>query len=66
MANAKDVIALGEESWRAALQPLSFGLEAVRGWGWTDIQRPADLDPGEVWDWAGVEGLWTGSYAFLE
>lgn len=66
MANAKDVLSMGEEAWRLALEPLSYGLEAVRGLGYyTDLKRP-DLPTDEVWDWAGVEGDWCGSYAFLE
>jgi hypothetical protein len=24
------------------------------------------MEKDEVWDWAGVEGEWCGSYAFLE
>jgi hypothetical protein len=56
---------MGEEAWRLALEPLSYGLEAVRGLGYTDLKRP-DLPTDEVWDWAGVEGDWCGSYAFLE
>jgi hypothetical protein len=66
VANARDVIALGEDQWRMALQPLSFGLEAIRGWGWNQVERPLTLENDEVWDWAGVEGVWCGSYAFLE
>ena len=65
MANAKDVLAMGEEAWRLSLQPLSYGLDAVRGRGLNNLQRP-DLAKDDVWDWAGVEGEWCGSYAFLE
>ena len=65
MANAKDVMAMGEDAWRLALTPLSYGLEAVRGWGFRGLQPP-ELGKDEVWDWAGVEGEWCGSYAFLE
>jgi hypothetical protein len=57
---------MGEDSWRLALQPLSYGIEAVRSWGWNHIQRPLALEPDSEWDWAGVEGVWCGSYAFLE
>ncbi|ORY33049.1 hypothetical protein BCR39DRAFT_520922 [Naematelia encephala] len=66
MANAKDVLAMGEESWRQAVLPLSYGLEPVRGWGFNDLRRPADLPADQVWDWAGVAGPWCGSYAFLD
>lgn len=66
VSNAKDVLAMGEDAWRLSLQPLSYGLDALRGTGYRDLSRPADLPPGEVWDWAGVEGEWCGSYAFLE
>jgi hypothetical protein len=65
VANAKDVLAMGEEAWRLALEPLSYGLETVRGRGFNNLQRP-DLGKDDVWDWAGVEGEWCGSYAFLE
>ena len=66
MANAKDVIAGGETTWIEAIGPLSYGISAVRGWGYTHVDRPLHLKPAEVWDWAGVEGKWCGSYAFLE
>lgn len=66
MANAKDVIAAGERSWLSAIEPLSYGLHAVMGWGYDRLERPLDMAPGDVWDWAGVEGKWCGSYAFLE
>jgi hypothetical protein len=66
VANAKDVLAMGEEAWRLALEPLSYGLETVRGRGFNNLQRPVDLGKDDIWDWAGVEGEWCGSYAFLE
>jgi len=66
VANAKDVLAMGEDGWRQAVLPLSYGLETVRGWGYNDLRRPAPLPKDEVWDWAGVQGPWCGSYAFLE
>lgn len=66
MANAKDVIAAGETSWVEAMGPLSHGLSAVRSWGIGKVQRPLHLNMGSTWDWAGVEGRWCGSYAFLE
>lgn len=56
---------MGEDAWRMALQPLSYGLDAVRGKGYRGL-TPPNLEPGHVWDWAGVEGEWCGSYAFLE
>jgi len=65
VANAKDVLAMGEDVWRLALEPLSYGLESVRGWGFHGLQPP-ELEKDQVWDWAGVEGQWCGSYAFLE
>lgn len=65
VSNAKDVLAMGEDAWKMALEPLSYGLEAVRGAGFRNLQAP-ELEPGQVWDWAGVEGEWCGSYAFLE
>ncbi|WWD21323.1 hypothetical protein CI109_105807 [Kwoniella shandongensis] len=67
MSNAKEVLESEDDgSWREAIHPMSFGVEAVRGWGYEHLQRPADLPEGEVWDWAGVQGLWCGSYAFLD
>jgi hypothetical protein len=66
VANAKDVIAMGEDSWRQAVLPMSYGLEPVRGLGFNDLRRPVELGPDDIWDWAGVEGTWCGSYAFLE
>lgn len=56
---------MGEEAWLLAAHPLSFGLQAVQGRGFNSLQRP-DLPKDEIWDWAGVEGNWCGSYAFLE
>lgn len=64
--NAKGVLAHGEVSWRHAVEPLSFGLEPVRGWGYGHLARPDNLAEGEAWDWARVQGAWCGSYAFLE
>ena len=57
---------MGEDGWRQALLPLSYGVETVRGWGYRDLRRPVNLGKDEVWDWAGVQGPWCGSYAFLE
>jgi hypothetical protein len=65
VANAKDVLSMGEDVWRLAVGPLSYGLDAVRGWGFNGLQTP-DMEKDEVWDWAGIEGEWCGSYAFLE
>ena len=64
--NAIDILAGGEESWRPAVAPMSNGVEAVRGLGFGNLSRPPELGEHEVWDWAGVAGLWYGSYAFLE
>lgn len=61
--NAIDVLSMGEEPWRPAVAPMSYGIEAVRGPGLIDLVPPND---GKPWDWAGVEGVWFGSYAFLE
>jgi hypothetical protein len=66
VANAKDVLLLGEGSWRQAIPQLSYGLDPMRSLGYRDIERPADLPETEVWDWAGAAGSWCGSYAFLE
>ena len=55
-----------EAGWQAAAKPLIGGIDAVRGLGVAHLERPDDLEPGEIWDWAGVNGLWRGSYAFLE
>jgi hypothetical protein len=64
--NAKDVLSSGEDSWRAARMPLSYCVDTGRGWGFNNLQRPEHLGENDVWDWAGVEGQWCGSYAFLE
>jgi hypothetical protein len=66
VANAKEVIAMGEDSWRNAVYPMSYGLEPARGWGFNDLRPPGKDDKKGVWDWAGVGGTWSGSYAFLE
>jgi hypothetical protein len=66
VANAKEVIAMGEDSWRNAVYPMSYGLDPVRGWGFNDLRPPGKGDKRGVWDWAGVGGTWCGSYAFLE
>ncbi|WRT69300.1 uncharacterized protein IL334_006284 [Kwoniella shivajii] len=66
MANAKDVIQHVDNSWRSAVEPMSYGVEPTRGWGFNDLRRPDDLAEGEVWDWAGVEGPWCGYYAFMD
>lgn len=66
MANGKDEIARGEDSWRKAVLPQAFGVEPMRGWGWQNLKRPDDLPEGAVWDWAGVQGQFFGSYAYLE
>ncbi|EIW66016.1 hypothetical protein TREMEDRAFT_35450, partial [Tremella mesenterica DSM 1558] len=66
MSNARDVLCLGEETWRRAVAPMSYGVEAVRGWGFNHLRRPEGLADEETWDWAGVEGHWFGSYAFLD
>lgn len=66
VANSKDEIARGEDVWRQAVRPQSYGIEPVRSWGWQDLQRPDDLPTDAVWDWAGVEGQFLGSYAYLE
>ncbi|ORX39215.1 hypothetical protein BD324DRAFT_641367 [Kockovaella imperatae] len=58
MGNAKDVLFMGEDTWRQALPPMSYGIEPTRGWGFNDLSN--------VEDWAGVEGVWCGSYAFLD
>ena len=66
MSNARDVLAMDEDAWIMATKPLSYGLDSVRGKGFRNLTPPPELDPGQVWDWAGVEGEWCGSYAFLE
>jgi hypothetical protein len=65
VSNAKDVLGMGEEAWKMAIRPLNYSLDAVRGKGFRNL-APPELDPGQIWDWAGVEGEWCGSYAFLE
>ncbi|OCF40403.1 hypothetical protein I317_05770 [Kwoniella heveanensis CBS 569] len=66
MSNGKDIIRESDDHWRAAVHPMSYGVEPTRGWGYTDLQRPADLPEDELWDWADVKGTWSGSYAFLD
>lgn len=51
--------------WNARL-PFVDGLDSVRSWGMKDLKRPDHLGEKDVWDWAGIEGEWCGSYAFLE
>ncbi|WVQ92992.1 hypothetical protein IAU59_000055 [Kwoniella sp. CBS 9459] len=66
ISNGKDIIRESDDHWRAAVHPMSYGIEPTRGWGYTDLQRPADLPEDEIWDWADVKGTWSGSYAFLD
>ncbi|WVR08856.1 hypothetical protein IAU60_005915 [Kwoniella sp. DSM 27419] len=66
MANGKEIIQGSDEHWRAAMEPMSFGIEPARGRGCLDLERPADLADDEVWDWANVKGTWCGSYAFMD
>jgi hypothetical protein len=44
------------------IQRHPIGVAGVSG----EFQRPEHLGENDVWDWAGVEGQWCGSYAFLE
>ncbi|WVF65320.1 hypothetical protein IAT40_000046 [Kwoniella sp. CBS 6097] len=66
ISNGKDIIRESDDHWRAAVHPMSYGIEPTRGWGYTDLQRPTDLLEDEIWDWADVKGTWSGSYAFLD
>ncbi|KAL1407535.1 hypothetical protein Q8F55_006968 [Vanrija albida] len=67
MLNAQDVLATsGAHLWSMAILPMSYGIESVRGLGLLGLERPADLAADEPWDWAGIGGLWHGSYAFME
>ncbi|WVQ81288.1 hypothetical protein IAT38_003411 [Cryptococcus sp. DSM 104549] len=54
------------EHWQESTYPRSGGVGGVRGWGFNGLKRPADLPDGQAWDWAGVQGTWCGSYAFLD
>ncbi|OCF78871.1 hypothetical protein I204_00815 [Kwoniella mangroviensis CBS 8886] len=66
MCNAQELIKGDPTAWLPAVQPLSYGVEPVRGWGYTDLKRPDSLADGQVWDWAGIEGTWCGCYAFMD
>ncbi|WVW79605.1 hypothetical protein I302_101574 [Kwoniella bestiolae CBS 10118] len=66
MCNAQEVIKNEPTAWLPAVQPMSYGVESVRGWGYTELKRPDNLAEGDVWDWAGVEGNWCGCYAFMD
>jgi len=66
VCNGKEMMTEGEDPWRRALAPLSYGLEPMRSLGWRGLTRPPELGKDDVWDWAGVEGQWCGSYAFIE
>ncbi|ODN76879.1 hypothetical protein L202_05466 [Cryptococcus amylolentus CBS 6039] len=68
MSNADEVMDNPEisEHWRDSIVPRSYGVEPTRGWGFSHVERPLELPSTQVWDWAGVEGTWEGSYAFID
>ncbi|WVO22498.1 uncharacterized protein IAS62_003828 [Cryptococcus decagattii] len=68
MSNAQEIVHNPEISdhWHDSIMPQSFGVEPTRGWGFSHIERPLGIADGDVWDWAGVQGSWYGSYAFLD
>lgn len=68
VSNAQEIVHNPEISdhWHDSIMPQSFGVEPTRGWGFSHIERPLGVADGDVWDWAGVQGSWCGSYAFLE
>lgn len=68
VSNAQEIVHNPEISdhWHDSIMPQSFGVEPTRGWGFSHIERPLGVADGDVWDWAGVQGSWYGSYAFLE
>ncbi|OWZ39488.1 hypothetical protein C356_04100 [Cryptococcus neoformans c45] len=68
MSNAQEIVHNPEISdhWHDSIMPQSFGVEPTRGWGFSHIERPLGVADGDVWDWAGVQGSWCGSYAFLD
>nr|ODO03754.1 hypothetical protein L204_00093 [Cryptococcus depauperatus CBS 7855] len=54
------------ELWHELIFPQSFGVEPTRCWGFRNIGRLLDLSQESLWDWAGLEGSWRSSYAFLD
>nr|XP_019010036.1 uncharacterized protein I206_05598 [Kwoniella pini CBS 10737]OCF48817.1 hypothetical protein I206_05598 [Kwoniella pini CBS 10737] len=66
MCNAQEIIDTEPDAWLPAVQPMSHGIEPVRGWGYDDLRRPDNLTEDDIWDWAGVEGSWCGCYAFMD
>lgn len=68
VSNAQEIVHNPEISdhWHDSIMPQSFGVEPTRGWGFSHIERPLGVADVDVWDWAGVQGSWYGSYAFLE
>jgi len=66
VVNATDVNDEGDEHWAPVKRILDGRLDVSRGAGLFNVQRPLKLKSNEVWDWAGVEGQWCGSYSFLE
>lgn len=46
--------------WGYAKPPVEEGIEGVRGKGWKGLEKDS------AGDWAGVDGTWRGSYAFME
>ncbi|WVQ74444.1 hypothetical protein IAR50_004045 [Cryptococcus sp. DSM 104548] len=68
MSNADEVMNSPEisEHWRDSIVPRSYGVEPTRGWGFSHVERPLHLPSNQIWDWAGVEGTWEGSYAFID
>lgn len=56
---------LAENLWTAAVPPANGGLESSRGEGFVGLREE------EKRDWAGIEsgdeeGIWRGTYAFME
>ncbi|WWC63785.1 uncharacterized protein I303_106390 [Kwoniella dejecticola CBS 10117] len=66
MCNAQELLDTEPDGWLPVVQPLSYGIEPARGWGYNDLRRPDNLAEDDVWDWAGVEGSWCGCYAFMD
>lgn len=68
VSNAQEIVHNPDISdhWHDSIMPQTFGVEPTRGWGFSHIEHPLGVADGDVWDWAGVQGSWCGSYAFLE
>lgn len=66
VVNAIDVNEEDDNHWAPVQRILEGKMDLSRSIGLRNVHRPLRLKNDQVWDWAGVEGQWCGSYSFLE